>query len=150
VQNYDDFGAERIKHLEMIQAVIARMASNSFLIKGWAVTLTVALLGFAVSKSHAGLAAAALIPIAVFGLLDGYYLRTERVFRALYNRVRDGSDRVTPFYMGATSDVFLAELRDEEKSWQATYLSRTVFGFYIVLLVTVALVVALLICSHQH
>ena len=26
-------------HLEMIQAVITRMAGNSFLIKGWSVTL---------------------------------------------------------------------------------------------------------------
>jgi len=29
----------KIKHLEMIQGVINRMASNSFALKGWAVTL---------------------------------------------------------------------------------------------------------------
>ena len=29
----------KIRHLEMIQAVITRMASNSFMLKGWAVTL---------------------------------------------------------------------------------------------------------------
>jgi len=29
----------KVKHLEMIQAVIARMATNSFMFKGWAVTL---------------------------------------------------------------------------------------------------------------
>jgi len=28
----------KIKHLEMLQNVIARMASNSFIIKGWSVT----------------------------------------------------------------------------------------------------------------
>lgn len=29
----------KIKHLEMIQGIINRMASNSFYLKGWAVTL---------------------------------------------------------------------------------------------------------------
>jgi len=31
------------KHLELIQAVITRMAGNSFLIRGWSVTLVSAL-----------------------------------------------------------------------------------------------------------
>ena len=31
----------KIKHLEMVQDVIKRMASNSFILKGWAVTLVV-------------------------------------------------------------------------------------------------------------
>lgn len=29
----------RIKHLELIQVIITRMAGNSFMLKGWAVTL---------------------------------------------------------------------------------------------------------------
>jgi len=33
----------KLKHLEMIQDVIKRMASNSFLLKGWSLTLVVAL-----------------------------------------------------------------------------------------------------------
>ena len=32
----------KIAHLEMVQAVITRMAGNSFLIKGWSVTLVAA------------------------------------------------------------------------------------------------------------
>ncbi|MEN9503463.1 MAG: hypothetical protein RI964_2748 [Pseudomonadota bacterium] len=38
---------DRLKHLEMLQQVITRMASNSFLIKGWSITLISALLAFA-------------------------------------------------------------------------------------------------------
>jgi hypothetical protein len=30
---------DKIKHLEMIQAVISRLANNSFLLKGWSITL---------------------------------------------------------------------------------------------------------------
>ena len=33
----------KLKHLEMIQAVITRMAKNSFLLKGWSITLTAAI-----------------------------------------------------------------------------------------------------------
>ena len=29
-----------VKHLELIQAVITRLANNSFLMKGWALTVT--------------------------------------------------------------------------------------------------------------
>ncbi len=31
---------QKIKHLEFIQAAINRMAGNSFLLKGWTVTLS--------------------------------------------------------------------------------------------------------------
>ncbi|MGX1266794.1 hypothetical protein RKD55_004738 [Rossellomorea marisflavi] len=38
---------EKMRHLELIQNVMSRMASNSFLLKGWTVTLVVGLLAFA-------------------------------------------------------------------------------------------------------
>lgn len=37
----------KVKHLEMIQAVINRMAQNSFLLKGWSVVLTAAIFALA-------------------------------------------------------------------------------------------------------
>ena len=30
---------KKLKHLELVQGVISRMANNSFMLKGWAVTL---------------------------------------------------------------------------------------------------------------
>ena len=41
----DLFLEDKYKHLEMIQNIIQRMATNSFMLKGWAVTLIVAILG---------------------------------------------------------------------------------------------------------
>jgi hypothetical protein len=35
----------KLKHLEFIQNTISRMAHNSFLLKGWAITMLGALLG---------------------------------------------------------------------------------------------------------
>ena len=42
----------QLTHLQMIQAVITRMAGNSFLIKGWSVTLVAALFALAAADTE--------------------------------------------------------------------------------------------------
>ena len=54
------------KHLEFIQGVIARMAGNSFLLKGWTVTIAAALFALAAAKSNHTLAIVALFPTLSF------------------------------------------------------------------------------------
>src|SRR5271165_383035 len=87
---------EQIKHLEFIQAVITRMANNSFLLKGWSVTLTVTFLALAARNSNSKFALAALIPPICFWFPDAYYLRQERLFRKLYDQVRQLSSTEWP------------------------------------------------------
>ena len=70
-----------LKEIDLIQAVIKRMASNSFLIKGWTVTLVVATL---LLKGEGAHPAIAFIPLLIFWLLDAFYLRTERMYRELH------------------------------------------------------------------
>jgi hypothetical protein len=72
------------KYLPLIQGAINRLASNSFLIKGWTVTVATAMFGLAAKESQPRLALLALLPILVFWGLDGYYLGYERRFRELY------------------------------------------------------------------
>ncbi len=80
---------KKLKHLEMIQAVISRMAGNSFLLKGWSITLTAAVFALASNKdSHALLVLVALLPVIMFWWLDGFFLHQERLFRKLYDHVR--------------------------------------------------------------
>ena len=43
---------DKIAHLQMIQNVITRMASNLFLIKRWSVTLVAALFALAAANSN--------------------------------------------------------------------------------------------------
>ncbi len=85
-----DVNDETAKHLEFIQAIVARMASHSFLLKGWSVTLVAAVLAIAANQSCVALAAVALLPAVTFWGLDAYYLRQERLFRRLYDAVRLG------------------------------------------------------------
>lgn len=90
---------ERIKHLEFIQATIARQASHSFAAKGWSVTVCTAAYFYVITQDSLMLAAFTLIPAVVFAWLDGYYLRNERLFRDLYDEVASPDSTVTPFSM---------------------------------------------------
>ncbi|WP_432013375.1 hypothetical protein [Streptomyces cucumeris] len=91
---------EQVTHLEFIQAVITRLGNNSFLVKGWCLTLAAGLLAFAAEGSRVSVAVTAFVPLVAFWLLDGYFLWQERLFRALYDRVRTpGGGGVEPFAM---------------------------------------------------
>lgn len=76
--------ADHHKHMEFVQSVVTRLANNSFLMKGWALTLSSAILGFSVTQERPLLALAAVAPTVAFWLLDAYYLRQERAFRQMY------------------------------------------------------------------
>jgi hypothetical protein len=144
VPSYSDFEPNRVKHMEMIQAVVARLAGNSFLIKGWALTLTVALLGFAVNTNSSGLAAVAILPIIVFWRLDAYYLHTEWLFRELHKKVRTCAGDLEPFFMGATDRNFVKTLPANARSRWTTLWRPALWPFYASLfLATAAVIVGL-------
>ena len=92
-----------LKHLEFIQAVITRLANDSFLMKGWALTVAGAFYGFAVKGTSWQVAAIGLMPVLVFWGLDAYFLRQERLFRGLYDQVRQRNPAVEPFSMNAAA-----------------------------------------------
>ncbi len=68
-------------HLEFIQNNIGRMAGNSFVLKGWTVTLTAGLLALTAKDYNPVFALVALFPGLVFWGLDAFYLEQERLFR---------------------------------------------------------------------
>ena len=76
----------------MIQGVINRMAGNSFLIKGWSVTLVSALFALAAAGTNRRFVYLAYFPSVMFWALDAYFLRQERLFRKLYDFVRSQGD----------------------------------------------------------
>ena len=74
-----------LKEIDIIQDIIKRMAFNSFMIKGWAITLVVVtLLLKGTEKYQVWLA---FIPLLVFWFLDAYFLWQERMYRKLYKWV---------------------------------------------------------------
>ena len=79
-------------HLQFIQSTIERMANNSFLVKGWAVTVSAGALAFAVQSDHPYVVLAGVFPTLTFWLMDAYYLKQERLYRSLYDAVRLGRE----------------------------------------------------------
>ena len=121
---------DRVKHLEMLQPVISRMASNSFALKGWSVTLTAALLGLAAHGSNPGFAIVAFYPALAFWGLDAYYLRQERRFRALYDAVRTNAD-VQAFCMNPEG------LDRDVHTWGRTLGASVVIGIHLPILAAI-------------
>jgi hypothetical protein len=89
----------KLKHLEFIQAAISRMATNSFLFKGWAITIAAAISAFATIETKPSLLVIAVISTAMFWALDGYYLWLERGFIHLHNQVAAKDESEIDFSM---------------------------------------------------
>ena len=90
---------EMIAHLPLIQGVINRMGNNSFLIKGWTVTLVAAIFALAAAGTNQKFIFIALVPIVVFWFLDSYYLKQEKLYRELYNDIATDPSKITAFTM---------------------------------------------------
>ena len=128
----------KIKHLEFIQGVINRLASDSFRMKGWCVVLVAALFILLAREGRVEFIAIALIPVIAFWGLDGYFLWQERLYRALYDHVRtladdqiDFSMNVSPFKTG------------QPRTWPSATFSRTLLVFYSELAAAVGLALAI-------
>ncbi len=114
----------KLKHLEFIQGVINRLAAASFSVKRWAVLLVSALIFLLAREGTFEFAWAGFASVAIFWGLDGYFLWQERLFRALYDHVRNLDDREIDFSMDA---------RAFKRSWLGAVFSRTLVPFYLVL-----------------
>ena len=117
----------KLKHLEFIQGVINRLATNSFRLKGWTVVLVAALFALLSQAECVEYASVALVPIIFFWGLDAYFLWQERLFRALYDHVRVLTDDNIDFSMdvGAFRSQGKGNIR-----WRQAVSSRTLFFFY--------------------
>ena len=131
-------GTEKvIKHLEMAQSVINRLGRNSFLLKSWSMTILVAAMVL-ISKNIPGsyIALMLLLPIACFWTLDGYFLWQERLFRQLYDQVRQQAD--TDFSMNVGRHA-----GERECTWPSAIFSVTLLVFYLAEVVLVCAVALL-------
>lgn len=116
----------KIKHLELVQSVINRMASNSFMLKGWAVTLVSGIFVLAGKDTDRLYFLVAYVPVLVFWGLDAYYLLQERLYRSLYDTVRVTEEEDVDFSLKATTQEF-----DSNKNCYCSCLfSQTEMWFY--------------------
>lgn len=112
------------KHLEFIQLVITRMNVNSFLLKGWSVTLVAALFAFAAKDSDINYVIITYISTPIFWLLDAYYLSLERQYRGLYNSVKIKTEENIDFDMNAKP------FDNQKNTWLSSIFSISLLFFY--------------------
>lgn len=128
-----------IKHLEFIQNVISRLGGNSFLVKGWMITLVSALFALAAKDANNRYSIITLFVIPSFWLLDSYYLSRERQYRALYDEVRFGL--IAHFSMNTHRYV------KGKNTWLRSFFSVTQLIFYATVIL-MSLFVVLLLGGH--
>ena len=143
------------KEIDLIQSCISRMANNSFLLKGWAVSLIAVILAIIHEKINPVLVSIILASIILcFWYLDAFFLRTERMYRELYNWViveRPKNNREKLYDLNAK--------RFEEKvdSISGVMLSKTLRLFYgipfiisiIILIYNIMPMLCKIICSKR-
>lgn len=76
-------------HLEFLQNIIQRMASNSSSCKTWCITIISAMLVVFAENSKPNVMTITYIPTILFLLLDAYYLGLEKGFRDSYDELVD-------------------------------------------------------------
>ena len=126
-----------LKEIDIVQDIIKRMAFNSFMIKGWAITLVVVTLLLKGAEYQVWIA---FIPLLVFWFLDAYFLWQERMYRKLYEWIIKNRLKTDEYLFNMNAYRF----KDEVQSKLRIMFSITLGWFYgsiAILIIIYALVV---------
>ena len=130
---------KKLKHLEFIQAVITRLATNSFLIKGWSVTLVAAIFALAAKDAKPVFALVTYLPVVSFWVLDAFFLSHERKYRELFETVAAKDESAVDFSM-ATS-----HFKKKNLTVPSCAFSSTIFAFHGTLILAVTAMMIFLV-----
>ena len=126
-----NFTDDTRKHMEFLQNIITRMNTNSFQIKGMAVTIVAAFLALYASTQKEMFIFISVVPTFLFGFLDSYYLQQEKKFIGIYKDVAGLSktNPVRPFEMP------IENYKGNGYSFVEVLISPTILWLYGVLIV---------------
>ena len=108
MENEDKLKEFMLKEIEIIQDIIRRMGFNSFMIKGWAITLVVVTLLLRGTEYQVWIA---FIPLLVFWFLDAYFLWQERMYRKLYEWVTNNRLKTEEYLFDMNAYRFEGEVQ---------------------------------------
>jgi hypothetical protein len=131
---------KKLKYLEFVQDVITRMNSNSFLIKGWNVTVVSALFALASKESGFKFAIIAIGATLIFWIMDAYYLSQEKMYRKLYDKVR-----ILPDNGDFDFNMDASPYNAGDCTWWEAFKSKTLGWFYCLFLIIIGIVIYFLL-----
>lgn len=122
----DNSSYQKVKHLTFIQTIIARLANNSFLVRGWLIAILIGSLAVSdkISESVNNLPLLYFSLIMIFWFSDAYFLYQERQFRRLYDLVNQDNFQNYTLKMPSENNNFLWSIVN-------VFFSFSVFIFYI-------------------
>lgn len=126
---------KKLKHLELIQGVITRMGGNLFTLRGWMITLVVALSAAFLEFGHSELQIILVLIVLIFWVHDAYFLSLECGYRCLYDKVRMLNEDDIDFSM----DIFEFNNLRKTSVWYCM-LSKTLAFFYIPTMILIGLI----------
>ncbi|WP_415221452.1 hypothetical protein [Pseudophaeobacter arcticus] len=112
----------RMKHLDMLQAIVVRMNTCSQQCKVAAMAILSAIIGLATTTGNPEVALTAIPLVLLFAFLDAHYLTLERSFRSKFDEVRYTELLEAP-------DFDLSSIQDRS-IWSAI-ISPSVLAFYV-------------------
>lgn len=126
----------KLKHLEFIHNTINRMSTNSFIVKGWTITLISALFVLAQKDSNTTYAILIYIAVPIFWYLNAFFLLQERRYRSLYDDVRIKDENSIDFSMDAkiynTGKNTITECLKSKTIWPIYFLMLLIpLGIYL-------------------
>lgn len=130
-------------HLGFIQSIITRMAGNSFLLRGWSITLVAAIFSLASKDADGHLVFVAYYAAILFWTLDAYYTRQERLYRRLYEKV--ANDEIGS--LSYTLDTTL--VTDSVPPLYKIFISKIIFIFHLPIIILISFVISILAISNK-
>lgn len=119
---------KKFKHLDYIHNTINRMSNNSFLIKGWTISIVSVLFVFSDDKMNGKFLGIAIIAVVIFWYLNGFFLQQERKFRALYDKVRIQQENEVDFSMSTT------DFKNGKYSLLSSIFGKTIWPLYLTII----------------
>lgn len=128
------------KEIDLIQDVVKRMANNSFLAKGWMITLLGVITALCkdnlldtngiFKESSIYIYLMLCLPVIMFWYLDAYFLLQERFYRHLYNwviaeRIKGNFENL----YGLTPQIKFNDKKNVQSVW-SVMISETLIIFY--------------------
>lgn len=140
----NDIEPSRIAHLGFIQGAINRMGNNSFLLKGWTITIIAALFALSAKDTKVEFIYITYLPTFVFWVLDAYFLHYERLFRKLYDQIAVDTQYI-PNYSMSTKQLNVTPW----KNLWLCFSSNTLLAFYLPIVFILAFVHIRLLCFNS-
>lgn len=131
----EDNKKNMFKEIDLIQNIINRLAKNSFLIKGWAITLISVINIFSENQFLY-----CILILIGFWCLDAYYLYMERRYRELYLWVIKNREKNSDFLFDL--NTYREGLINETSIglYIKSLLSKTMILFYALLIVVLYII----------